>query len=113
MTSPRSWAAYPPSYRAREMALLLGWAQAGESASVIGLAGSGKSNLLGFLCHRPDVVRLYLPHGARVPVFVLVDLSSEPPLRAWIKLRSLSAMLAGIARDVDARRQQVAGARHA
>ncbi len=78
MTSPRSWAAYPSSYRTREMAILAGWVQAGESASVIGLAGAGKSNLLGFLCHRPDVTRSYLPHDAPPPVFVLVDLSTLP-----------------------------------
>jgi hypothetical protein len=78
MTSPRSWAVYPPSYRAREMAILASWIQAGESASVIGLAGSGKSNLLGFLCHRPDVTRTYLPDDAPPPVLVLVDLSSLP-----------------------------------
>jgi hypothetical protein len=78
MTSPRSWAAYPSSYRAREMAVLAGWIQAGESASLIGLAGSGKSNLLGFLCHRRDVTRSYLPGDALPPVLVLVDLSSLP-----------------------------------
>jgi hypothetical protein len=96
MTSPRSWAAYPPSYRAREMATLASWIQAGESASVIGLAGSGKSNLLGFLCHRPDVTRTYLPDDAPPTVLVPVDLSSLPgeglsdeTIFCWVILRAL------------------------
>jgi hypothetical protein len=60
------------------MAILAGWIQAGESPSVIGLAGAGKSNLLGFLCHRPDVVRSYLPDDALPPIPVLVDLNNLP-----------------------------------
>ena len=78
MSSPRSWAAYPSSYRAPEIAVLAGWIRAGESGSLIGLAGAGKSNLLGFLCHRFEVVRSHWPDGTLRIVPVLVDLNSLP-----------------------------------
>lgn len=56
MASKRAWEAYPSTYRAREMKILSSWIQAGESGSAIGLAGAGKSNLLGFLSHRPEMI---------------------------------------------------------
>lgn len=74
MSSDRSWASYPPTYRAREMQVLAHWIRAGESGSVVGLAGCGRSNLLAFLCQRPDVVSSYLPEPAGrvllVPVYI-------------------------------------------
>ncbi len=47
-----AWDAYPENYREREIALLLSYVKAGECAAVIGLSGSGKSNLLGFIANR-------------------------------------------------------------
>jgi hypothetical protein len=47
-----AWDAYPENYREREIALLLSYVQAGDCAAVIGLSGSGKSNLLGFFANR-------------------------------------------------------------
>jgi hypothetical protein len=61
MSTSRAWSAYQSTYRAKEMAILAGWIQAGVSGAVVGPAGGGKSNLLGFLGHRPDALRLYLP----------------------------------------------------
>jgi energy-coupling factor transporter ATP-binding protein EcfA2 len=46
------WDTYPNDYRAREIDSILRAVRAGESVSVIGLSGAGKSNLLGFLFHR-------------------------------------------------------------
>lgn len=60
MITPRTWKAFPTTYRAREMQILARWILAGESGSVVGLAGCGCSNLLGFLCDRPEVLMLYL-----------------------------------------------------
>ena len=60
------------------MAVLASWIQAGEGGSVIGLAGAGKSNLLGFLCNRPEVLRSYLPDGVPPIALVWVDLNSLP-----------------------------------
>jgi hypothetical protein len=78
MVSKRSWTAYPVTYRAREMKILAGWIQAGESGSIIGLAGAGKSNLLGFLSHRPEVIQPYLPADFGHLVLVQVDLNNLP-----------------------------------
>ncbi len=47
-----AWDSYPPEYRQKEMNSLLTWIQQGECAAVVGLSGSGKSNLLGFMAHR-------------------------------------------------------------
>jgi hypothetical protein len=78
MGSNRAWAAYPAAYRAREMQILTGWIAAGESGSVVGLLGSGRSNLLGFLCHRPDVLQHYLPQQADRVLLIPVDVYDLP-----------------------------------
>ncbi len=48
------WKTYPSDYREKEVQHILAAARAGESASVVGLSGSGKSNLMGFITNRPD-----------------------------------------------------------
>jgi hypothetical protein len=78
MASSRSWKAYRPSYRAREMQILADWVWAGQSGSVIGLAGAGKSNLLGFLCHRPEVFQSYFSPQADPVALIPVDLNNLP-----------------------------------
>src|SRR5512139_224719 len=60
------WASYPANYRHTEILRILSSVRAGECAELIGLSGSGKSNLLGFLANRPDVFE-------NRPRFVLVD----------------------------------------
>ena len=73
----RSWAAYPDTYRAREVQIVLAWIRTGVGGAVVGGPGSGKSNLLGFLCHRPDVVQPGLE--ADTPVFLIpLDLNNLP-----------------------------------
>lgn len=47
-----AWDEYPADYRTIQVQSILSAVQAGESAAVIGLSGSGKSNLLGYLAHR-------------------------------------------------------------
>lgn len=46
------WESYPLNYRTREVQAILSAVLAGECTSIIGLSGSGKSNLLGFIAHR-------------------------------------------------------------
>lgn len=46
------WDTYPADYRAAEVRAILVATQAGESVSLVGLSGAGKSNLTGFLAHR-------------------------------------------------------------
>jgi hypothetical protein len=50
---------------------------AGESGCVVGLTGAGKSNLLGFLGHRSEVLQSYWPEAFKV-VLVQVDLNNLP-----------------------------------
>ncbi len=78
MAFERSWEAYPLAYRAREMRILAGWIRAGVSGSVVGLGGAGKSNLLGFVCHRPEALQAYLEPGDGPVVLVQVDLNDLP-----------------------------------
>jgi hypothetical protein len=72
----RSWAAFRSEYRSREMTILSGWIRRGLSGTVVGLPGAGKSNLIGFLCHRPDVLPSYL---SNLPVIIVpIDLNNMP-----------------------------------
>jgi hypothetical protein len=78
MPGDRSWASYPDTYRAREMQILASWIRAGESGSVVGLTGCGRSNLLAFLCHRPDILPRYLPQPANQVLLVPVEIHNLP-----------------------------------
>jgi hypothetical protein len=60
------------------MTILADWIQAGESGSIVGLAGAGKSNLLGFLTHRPEVMARYLENSGLKLALVQVDLNNLP-----------------------------------
>jgi hypothetical protein len=64
------------------METLVGWILVGVSGSVVGLAGAGKSNLLGFWCHRPGVLQSYFPSQAD-PV-VLVPVRIQPANHTWL-----------------------------
>lgn len=78
MVTRRSWSHYPQTYRAREMKVLLDWMVSGASGSVAGVPGIGKSNFLGFLCHRPEIIRTLLtPHQLEV-VLIPIDLNNLP-----------------------------------
>jgi hypothetical protein len=48
------WKTYPLDYREKEVQRVLAAVRAGECASVVGLSGAGKSNLMGFIANRPD-----------------------------------------------------------
>lgn len=78
MISKRAWESYPSTYRAREMKILADLIRAGESASIIGLPGAGKSNLLGYLSHRPEVLLGYLPDDFGDLALIQVDLNNLP-----------------------------------
>ena len=78
MTKLRAWRNFPVTYRAEEMQLLAQWILAGEGCSVVGLSGCGRSNLLNFLCHRPEALRNYLPAEADPVVLIPVDLNNLP-----------------------------------
>jgi hypothetical protein len=61
-----AWDEYPENYRGREVQQIVRAVCAGECAAIIGLSGSGKSNLVGFLANR-----VRLPEGCGR--FALVD----------------------------------------
>jgi energy-coupling factor transporter ATP-binding protein EcfA2 len=50
---PSLWDTFPKTYRQHEVSQIAAWIDAGESGLVVGLSGSGKSNVLGFIAHRP------------------------------------------------------------
>jgi hypothetical protein len=81
------WESYPETYRSAEVQRLLSAVRAGECAAVIGLSGSGKSNLLGFMAHRLG--------GPGLPEFVLVDCNrlAAPTAAAFLEL--LGELLGG------------------
>ncbi|MBE7471840.1 MAG: hypothetical protein DPW09_13340 [Anaerolineae bacterium] len=74
----RAWSNYPADYRAKELRLLADWISTGESGAVVGLSGAGRANLLGFLCHRPEVVAGYLRPGAGPIALIPLDLNNLP-----------------------------------
>ena len=53
--STSSWEEYPDTYREREVQALVTAVQAGESASLVGLSGAGKSNVMGFIASRVQI----------------------------------------------------------
>lgn len=63
------WATYPADYRAAEVRAILSATRAGESVSVVGLSGAGKSNLMGFLAQRQSTLEhpLFLVDCNRLP----------------------------------------------
>lgn len=72
------WVDHAPTYRAQEVRMLASWILTGASGSVIGLNGSGKSDLLGFLCHRPEVLNHYLPAHEQPVTLLPMDLNNLP-----------------------------------
>jgi hypothetical protein len=85
------WDTYPPSYRAKEIAEILQASRAGECVSIVGLSGSGKSNLFGFLAHRQS---LFAPS----PKYILLDcnrLSDAGPQTLFHHMRVLLKVVQG------------------
>ncbi|OGO32107.1 MAG: hypothetical protein A2Z16_01450 [Chloroflexi bacterium RBG_16_54_18] len=66
-----TWDEYPADYRKEEIAFISQAICAGDCAAVIGLSGSGKSNLLGFLA-----ARVQFPPNC--PERILVDCNRLP-----------------------------------
>jgi energy-coupling factor transporter ATP-binding protein EcfA2 len=60
------WDQYPSTYREREVEQIMQAVCSGECVAIIGLSGSGKSNLLGFVAHR-------VKPKSDCPRFFLVD----------------------------------------
>lgn len=100
------WESYPAAYRSREVESILRACRAGECVSLVGLSGSGKSNLLGFLANR-----LPLPDQTDDLAFVLIDcnqLSQTDPQRVFEAITRLLSNAEGNSLS-EAVEQQLAG----
>ena len=75
------WESYPDDYRKEEVDFIVHSIKAGNSVSVFGLSGSGKSNLLGYIYHR-------VPLSADTDQFILVDCNKivNPTPEAFYRL---------------------------
>jgi hypothetical protein len=100
-----AWNEYPPDYRNLEVEAIRRAVCAGECFELIGLSGSGKSNLVGFLAHRLNwpapCPRLYavdcnrLGTAAPAALFSLIQTSLDPQVRidpANLDLNAFSAL---------------------
>ncbi|MEZ4706214.1 MAG: winged helix-turn-helix domain-containing protein [Caldilineaceae bacterium] len=72
------WRDFPQTYRQEQIATVAAWAQSGESGVLVGGAGMGKSNLLGFLTTRPDALQLHMPAHAADTHIIRFDSNSLP-----------------------------------
>ncbi|MHC1783813.1 MAG: winged helix-turn-helix domain-containing protein [Anaerolineaceae bacterium] len=83
------WDSYPSTYRSEEVRTVLSAVKAGECASIVGLSGAGKSNLMGFLAHRIETG----------PAPILVDCNFLPSSNLPSLLTAMTAALGGAAPD--------------
>lgn len=68
----------PITFREEETTQLMNYAQAGESASIVGVSGAGKSNLFNHL-FEPAVRQHYLGDTAEDHIFVRVNFHYAAP----------------------------------
>ena len=90
------WDDYPRDYRQRETQMILNATRAGESASLIGLSGAGKSNLMGYIVHT---------QGTPTHPFVLVDfnrLTQRTPSAFFNLIRQALTDSADVPDELDA-----------
>jgi energy-coupling factor transporter ATP-binding protein EcfA2 len=86
-TGMSTWEDYPSDYRSSEVREILSALKAGECVSVVGLSGSGKSNLLGFMAHRQELL-------APCPRLVLIDCNRLPGFTPQALFGLMAAALA-------------------
>lgn len=72
------WAPYPTSYRPEATATVAKWILNGESGSIIGLPGIGRSTFLNIVCNRPHALAPYFPQSAPTIVILPIDLNILP-----------------------------------
>lgn len=96
------WNEYPQDYRASEVEKIIDSARAGESLAVVGLSGSGKSNLLGYIVHKKTSSP---PGGEKEAQFLLVDcnrlVDSTLEVFFYLLLKTIQPNLAGVGKETD------------
>lgn len=69
---------FGPTFRQKEVRVIVDWVLTGVSGAVVGPAGAGKSNFLAFLGHRPEWIAAYFPAGHKPAAFIPIDLNLLP-----------------------------------
>lgn len=92
---------YTLAYRAAEARQVMDWIKAGQSGSLIGLRGSGKSNFLRFLL-RENVRQHYLEQNYADFIFVLIDLLGLAKQAEWTVYELILNRLLGELRSLGA-----------
>ncbi|MBE7470041.1 MAG: hypothetical protein HS114_12975 [Anaerolineales bacterium] len=76
-----NWPRFPDTFRTEQVALIARWLAGGESGMIIGSSGAaGKSNLVGFLMNRPDVMATRIARQPERYCFLLLDINALPAL---------------------------------
>lgn len=66
---------YSPTYRQNEARTIARWIEAGDSGIIVGLSGSGRSNVLKFLCQNPEALSRHFTNPQQTVIPVPVDLN--------------------------------------
>jgi hypothetical protein len=74
----QQWFQFPASYRETEVRTVAHWIGDGESGSVIGITGVGRTTFLEFLSYRLDALQPYLPPRLQQVILIPVDLNNLP-----------------------------------
>ena len=85
----RHWNQYPTTFRRREMEIISNWIEWGRSGCVLGLAGSGKSNLLRLICSRPEIVLNQSGQSELKAFLIPLDLNDMPSRHISVFYRSI------------------------
>lgn len=87
-TAGQPWQKYPVTFRNREVQQIARWIRTNTSGSIIGLEGAGKSDFVGFFCHREDALRRHLPANFPTLHPLVLDLNTlpEPSLAALYRV---------------------------
>jgi DNA-binding winged helix-turn-helix (wHTH) protein len=99
--TPTYWAEFPDSYRAEQIATIARWIAVGDSGVVVGGSGAGKSNLVGFITARHDIVCDQLPGNVEDYAFVHLDVNSLPSVNTPFFYRSMLLALQQTAQQID------------
>ncbi len=78
MSASQEWLQFPLTYRETEARTVVRWVAAGESGSVIGITGVGRTTFLEYLCYRSDVLQAYLAPYTSTIQLIPVDLNNLP-----------------------------------
>ena len=94
------WQDFPNTYRAEQVEQIAQWIAAGESGVVLGSSGAGKSNLLGFITARSDILAGAAGVDPASLSVVYFDINSLPLLTVAYFYRGLLQSILATADDL-------------